>query len=86
MHAKEDKEKQMIEQQFELTQQSSKRHKGVNFRCPCCSLTRIAKGATHEKDEWFHTGCRCTYKWLDLHGKLYFQTLERFTCSGRFKG
>lgn len=86
MDREEYNEKQIIEQNFEITQKASRFNKNHNFRCPCCHLNRIAKGLIGEKDEWFHTGCRCTYQWLSLHGKLFAPMIERFTCSGRFKG
>lgn len=79
-------EKNIIEQSFEITQKASRFNKNHNFCCPCCHLHRIAKGLIGEKDEWFHTGCRCTYQWLSLHGKLFAPITEHFSGTGRFKG
>lgn len=60
----------LVEKCYEITQGLSNDNKKHNFRCPCCGLTRIAKAKTDAKDDWNHTGCRCTYSWLSAHKKL----------------
>lgn len=52
---------------FATTQQCSKNHVGQNFKCPICGLNRIAKPAG---EEWHHTGCYCTHKYLEMIGGL----------------
>ena len=79
-------ETNLIEQSFELTQKLSRINNKRNFRCPCCQLNRIAKAQTGEKNEWLHTGCCCTYRWLRAHGKLFVTIPERFSGTCRFKG
>lgn len=59
-----------MEKSFEITQKLSDENKGKNFICPCCSVTRVAKAKTGKGEEWNHTGCQCTYKWLEAHKKL----------------
>lgn len=59
----------MIAKCFEITQQLSKDHQGHNFRCPCCTVNRIAKAKVNE-NEWNHTGCNCTLKWLEQNHLL----------------
>lgn len=65
-----DKDDSIIEQSFEITQRLSAENIGKNFNCPCCGITRIAKAKIGTADEWDHTGCQCTYKWLSKHKKL----------------
>ena len=74
-----------IEMNFTSTQAMSEAHKGHNFRCPLCGITRINKGKRGE-DGWFHTGCLCTYDWLSAHGKLIELTPEYFPGTRRFVG
>ena len=65
-----DKDDSVIEKSFEITQKLSNDHINENFTCPCCGITRIAKAKEGKTDEWNHTGCQCTYKWLSAHKKL----------------
>ena len=65
-----DKAKTLAEQYFEIVQNHSKENKGQNFICPVCGIKRIAKALTGASDEWLHTGCVCTHKWLSENHKL----------------
>lgn len=53
---------------YEHTQELSRKHAGKNFRCPTCDINRIAK-AKLCKEEWNHTGCKCTMEYLDATGQ-----------------
>lgn len=86
MKSEEQQDRNIIEQSFEMSQKFSRMNGKHNFKCPICKLTRIAKAQTGEKDEWLHTGCRCTYQWLSAHGKLFVALSEKFVTTGRFKG
>ena len=59
-----------ITNQWKITQGISERA-NTNFRCPCCSVVRILKAPDkNNPNDWKHTGCVCTYKYLDITGKL----------------
>ena len=59
-----------ITTQWKITQETSARA-NTNFKCPCCSVTRILKAKDKKNpSDWKHTGCVCTYKYLDITGKL----------------
>ncbi len=63
----EEKAIEAIDQCYTITQKLSQDSKNRNFRCPVCDLNRIAKARTKD-DDWFHTGCKCTYQYLSAHG------------------
>lgn len=55
---------------WELTQATSARL-NTNFKCPCCTITRVLKAKDKKNpNEWKHTGCACTYRYLDITGSL----------------
>lgn len=55
---------------YELTQSTSARL-NTNFKCPCCTITRVLKAKDKKNpNDWKHTGCVCTYKYLDITGQL----------------
>lgn len=59
-----------ITTQWKITQETSARA-NTNFKCPCCSVTRILKAKDKKNpNDWKHTGCVCTYKYLDITGQL----------------
>lgn len=68
--AKEERTIEAIESFYQITQNLSKDNQGKNFRCPCCDTRRIAKAGRTKEDDWYHTGCRCTYEYLSAHGLL----------------
>ena len=63
----EEKAIEAIDQCYTITQKLSQDNKNRNFRCPVCDLNRIAKARATD-DDWFHTGCKCTYQYLSAHG------------------
>lgn len=67
--AKAERAIEAIESFYKITQNLSKENEGKNFRCPCCTILRIAK-ADRKPDDWFHTGCRCTREYLSAHGLI----------------
>ncbi|MBQ3785009.1 MAG: hypothetical protein II843_01280 [Alphaproteobacteria bacterium] len=59
-----------ITTQWKITQGTSERA-DTNFKCPCCHIKRVLKAKDKKNpNDWKHTGCVCTYKYLDITGQL----------------
>ena len=58
----------VIKRAYEISQDYSKENKGKSFICPVCKIKRIAK-SPQDKAGWNHTGCKCTYNYLEINGK-----------------
>ena len=63
-----EEEKAQILKSFQITQDISEINPDKNFVCPCCRTKRIAKGK--KSLDWKHTGCVCTYNYLELTNNL----------------